>query len=175
MNFVVEYSKRQTIGIYIRDAEIIVRAPKGTPKKIVNDFVLKNEEWVKTHLEKSLARANFYNGITDEKRKKYKSEAKEYFKNRTKYYSELMGIKYGRITITSAKRRFGSCSSEGNISYSYLLFLYPEAAREYVIVHELAHRVYMNHSPTFYALIEKYLPDYKERRRLLKDIPFCNT
>jgi predicted metal-dependent hydrolase len=47
--------------------------------------------------------------------------------------------------------------------------LYPEAAREYVVVHELAHLVHMDHSPAFYALIERYLPDYKSRRKLLKD------
>ena len=82
-----------------------------------------------------------------------------------------MGIKYGRITITSAKKRFGSCSSKGNISYSYLLYLYPEAAREYVIVHELAHRVYMNHSPDFYRFIERYMPDYKLRKKLLSIAP----
>jgi len=80
-----------------------------------------------------------------------------------------MNLKYGRITITSAKTRFGSCSSKGNISYSYKLMLYPEAAREYVVVHELAHLVEMNHSKRFYSLVERYLPDYKERRKLLKN------
>jgi len=79
-----------------------------------------------------------------------------------------MSLKHGRITITSAKTRFGSCSSKGNISYSYRLMLYPEAAREYVVVHELAHLLEMNHSKRFYAIIEKYLPDYKERKKLLK-------
>lgn len=46
--------------------------------------------------------------------------------------------------------------------------LYPEAARDYVVVHELSHLVYMNHSKDFYRLIERYMPDYKERRKLLK-------
>ena len=79
-----------------------------------------------------------------------------------------MGLNYGRITITSAKKRFGSCSSVGNISYSYRLMLYPEAAREYVVVHELAHLVEMNHSKKFYEVIAKILPDYKYRKKLLK-------
>jgi predicted metal-dependent hydrolase len=46
--------------------------------------------------------------------------------------------------------------------------LYPEAAREYVVVHELAHLVEMNHSKRFYKIIESVLPDYKERKRMLK-------
>ena len=79
-----------------------------------------------------------------------------------------MGAEYGRITITSAKTRFGSCTSQKNISYSYRLMLYPKEAREYVVVHELAHTFEMNHSRGFYAIIEKVLPDYKERKKLLK-------
>ena len=79
-----------------------------------------------------------------------------------------MGLKYSRIKITSAVKRFGSCSSSGNICYSYRLMLYPEEAREYVVVHELAHLEEMNHSKKFYEIISKVLPDYKYRRRLLK-------
>ena len=99
---------------------------------------------------------------------KLKKEAKLYFEAKTRVFSEIMGLKYGRIKITSAKTRFGSCSSDKNICFSYILMLYPEPAREYVIVHELCHLVYMNHSKEFYALLESYLPDYKERKRLLK-------
>ena len=79
-----------------------------------------------------------------------------------------MNLKPSRITITGARTRFGSCSSKDNLSFSYLLMLYPEAAREYVVVHELAHLSEMNHSKRFYAIIEKYMPDYKERKKLLK-------
>ena len=171
MNYTVEYSERKTIGIYVTEGEVIVRAPKRAHKKIINDFVLKNEEWIKKHLEKSIKKKSFYDCITNEQKKKYKKLAKEYFEIKTKEIANIMGIKYGRITITSAKKRFGSCSSEGNISYSYLLYLYPEAAREYVIVHELAHRIYMNHSKQFYQLIEAYMPDYKVRKKLLSIVP----
>ena len=83
-------------------------------------------------------------------------------------YAKIMGLKYSRITITGAKTRFGSCSSKGNISYSYRLMFYPESAIDYVVVHELAHLIEMNHSQRFYAVIEKVLPDYKERIALLK-------
>ena len=106
--------------------------------------------------------------LTDEKIAELKRSARTYLEAKTKYFANIMGLKYGRITITSAKTRFGSCSSKGNISYSYLLMTYPEAAREYVVVHELAHLVHMNHSAAFYALVERYMPDYKARRKLLK-------
>ena len=107
-------------------------------------------------------------GLTEDDIKDLKKKAKVYLKEKTDYYAEIMGLKYGRITITSAQKRFGSCSSDGNISYSYRLMLYPEAAREYVVVHELAHLKEMNHSSKFYAIIARVLPDYKIRKRLLK-------
>ena len=84
------------------------------------------------------------------------------------YYAKIMGLKYGRITITGAKTRFGSCSSKGNIAFSYRLMMYPDEAIDYVVVHELAHLKEMNHSPAFYRIIAKVLPDYKERIKLLK-------
>lgn len=100
--------------------------------------------------------------------KELKSEAEQYFNQETARYAEKMGLKYGRIRITSAKRRFGSCNTKGTICFSYRLMLYPKEAREYVIVHELAHLVYMNHSKDFYALIERFMPDYKNRKKLLR-------
>ena len=106
--------------------------------------------------------------MTDDDVKRLKKNAKVYFNDKTEYYSKLMGLKYGRITITSAQKRFGSCSSEGNICFSYRLMLYPEEAREYVIVHELAHLKEMNHSARFYKIVESVLPDYKLRRKMLK-------
>lgn len=72
------------------------------------------------------------------------------------------------LKITSAKTRFGSCSGKDSICFSYLLMRYPDEAIDYVVVHELAHIKHKNHSKAFYTLIEKYLPDYKEREKLLK-------
>ena len=109
-----------------------------------------------------------FENLTDADIKRLKKEAKVYFAEKTEYFAKIMGIDYGRITITSAQKRFGSCSSSGNISFTYRLMLYPDAAREYVVVHELAHRREMNHSKRFYAIIEAVMPDYRYRKRLLK-------
>ena len=97
-----------------------------------------------------------------------KREAVVYFGEKCREFASDMGLEYNRITITSAKGRFGSCSASKNICFSYRLMLYPPAAREYVIVHELAHLKEMNHSKRFYKIIENYMPDYKERIALLK-------
>jgi predicted metal-dependent hydrolase len=72
------------------------------------------------------------------------------------------------VKITSAKTRFGSCSGKNNICFSYILMQYPEQAIDYVVLHELAHTRHHNHGPKFWALVEKYMPDYKQRRQMLK-------
>ena len=168
MDYTLIYSDRKTISISVTGGELRVRAPRKTPKSVIDSFVKKHTEWIEKHLAKEKAREEKFNNITEEEIKNLKRNAKKYFKEKTAYFSDIMGLKYSRITITSAKTRFGSCSSKGNISYSYRLMLYPEAAREYVVVHELSHLVEMNHSKKFYAIVERVLPDYKERRRMLK-------
>ena len=86
-----------------------------------------------------------------------------------KKYADIIGVDYGRITIRMQKSRWGSCSSKGNLNFNCLLMNAPDEITDYVIVHELCHRKEMNHSPKFWAHVEAVLPDYKERRKWLKD------
>ena len=168
MKYKVIFSKRKTLELRVSDGEVIVRAPLRTLKKFVSDFVEKHRSWIEKSLEEQKKKADLISGLTEKDIRRIKKEARIYLTEKTKQFSEIMNIKYGRITITSAMKRFGSCNSKGNICYSYRLMLYPETAREYVVVHELAHILEMNHSPRFYKIIEAVLPDYKERKRLLK-------
>ena len=79
-----------------------------------------------------------------------------------------MGVRPASIKITGARTRFGSCSSKGSICFSWRLMQYPDAAIDYVVVHELAHLRHMNHSAAFYAEIARVMPDFEARRNLLK-------
>lgn len=85
-------------------------------------------------------------------------------------FAEQIGVTYGRITIRSQKTRWGSCSSKGNLNFNYRLYYMPEELMDYVIIHELCHRRHMNHSKEFWAEVERYCPDYRERRKKLKFI-----
>lgn len=172
MDYKVEYSVRKSISLTVKYNQVSVKAPYGTPRGIIDNFVNKHAKWIEIHLQKSLQREEFNKKLTYETVSELKKEAKLYFKNELDKYSSIMNIKYGSMKITSAEYRFGSCSAKGNICFSYRLMLYPQKAREYVVVHELAHILEMNHSPRFYAVIEKYMPDWKERRRLLRDVNF---
>ena len=87
---------------------------------------------------------------------------------RTAYFATLLHVTYGRITIRNQKTRWGSCSSKGNLNFNCLLMLTPDEIIDYIIVHELCHRIHMNHSKEFWAEVERVIPDYKERRKYLK-------
>ena len=167
MDYKVIYSARRTLSLCIKNEKLTVRAPYGTRQEKIEAAVSSHAEWIARHMQKQHEKAE-REALTDEQIKSLRREAKTILSAKTEYYARLMGLRYGRITVTGAKTRFGSCSSRGNIAYSYRLMLYPEAAVDYVVVHELAHLVEMNHSKRFYAIVEKYLPDYKKRRALLK-------
>ena len=80
-----------------------------------------------------------------------------------------MGVSDGSITVREQKTRWGSCSAKGNLNFNWKLVLMPEEILDYVVVHELAHRLQMNHSTEFWDEVEKILPDYRKRRQWLKE------
>ena len=167
MEYDIVYSKRRTVSLVIKAGRLVVRAPIGTSARKINDLVENHKPWIEKGIIKTQARAKAEE-ITKDEEKLLRKSARAILPIKTQYYAEKMGLKYGRITITGAKTRFGSCSSKGNISYSFRLMQYPEEAIDYVVVHELAHLLEMNHSVRFWSIVESVFPDYKKRRRLLK-------
>lgn len=168
MEYDVIYSDRRTLALTIKDGRLLVRAPRRTTTEKIEQAIESHRKWIEKHLEKQRQRVDLTAALTEEQIRELRRIARRVLTYKTDYYSKIMGLKYGRISITSAKTRFGSCNSKGNISYSYRLMLYPEEAIDYVVVHELAHLVQMNHSAGFYRVVEKVLPDYKRRAKLLK-------
>ena len=79
-----------------------------------------------------------------------------------------MGVTPTGLKITTARKRYGSCSGKNSLCFSCFLMQYPDEAVDLVVVHELCHIKVKNHSRDFYTLLEQFLPDYKERRKLLK-------
>jgi len=107
--------------------------------------------------------------FTDEELKTLHDKARVIIDEKVKFYAPLIGVTYNRIFIRFQKTRWGSCSSLGNLNFNALLVLAPVETLEAIVVHELAHRKYMNHSKDFYNLIYSVMPDYKKREKWLKD------
>ena len=105
----------------------------------------------------------------DSQRKQNRERAREIITRRVEYFAPQVGVTYNRIFIKEQKTRWGSCSSLGNLNFNWKLILLDTELLDYVVVHELAHRKQMNHSAAFWSEVEKVLPDYRERRRRLRE------
>ena len=145
----------------------LVKAPLKMSTGDIEKFVYKHEKWIEKQTKRPLEHAKKFE-ITKDEEAVLKEKALPYLSERTAYFSEIMGVEPTGIKITSAEKRFGSCSGKNSICYSWRLMKYPPEAIDYVVVHELAHIVHKNHGKEFYKLIEKYLPDYKNREKSLK-------
>ncbi len=170
MDYTVIRSKRKTIQMEVRpDLSVLVRVPKKMTEQEIQDFVLSHRNWLKKAILRTEERnRNFAQWESPEQQQILQKAAEEYLPKRTAHWAELMGLFPTGIRITDATTRFGSCSAKNRICYSRRLMIYPKPAIDYVIVHELAHIKQKNHSSDFYSLVARYLPDWKERRELLK-------
>lgn len=85
-------------------------------------------------------------------------------------YAGMVERPFGRVTLRDTRSRWGSCSSEGNLMFSWRLILAPRAVLDYVAAHEVAHLVHMDHSPAFWALVGDIFPGYREERSWLRRV-----
>ena len=97
-----------------------------------------------------------------------KENAKRILATVTQQKAKEMQTTFQSVSISSAKTRWGTCSFDNKIRYSFRLLYAPKEVVEYVAVHELAHTKHKNHSPQFWAEVTKYVPDWKQKRKWLK-------
>lgn len=99
----------------------------------------------------------------------YKKKAREYICQRVDFFRSVLKLQSGTITISSAEKRWGSCSPDDNLSFSFRLIMAPPDVIDYVVIHELMHIKEKNHSSKFWALVELAMPEYKNHRRWLQN------
>lgn len=105
----------------------------------------------------------------EEFRQWYRQKAKEKIRQRVDHYQSLIGGRYNKINITSARTRWGSCSAKGNLNFSWRIIMAPLWVLDYVVMHELIHLSERNHSRRFWTKVRTFSPDYKRAHNWLKE------
>ncbi len=169
-------SQRRTIGLELKaDGRAVLRIPKRLSDRSARAFLDQKRDWL---FQKETARRKKAEQWKDSRMPAYedltaseKRKIRQKFIEKASYYGAEMGVSFGRVSVRNQRTRWGSCSSDGNLNFQYRLYYLPEELMDYVVIHELAHRRHMNHSPAFWAEVARICPDYKKRMKMLRQIP----
>lgn len=168
-DFTVIRSARRTLALEItREGAVLVRAPRRLPAREIDRFVAAHQSWIAEKQQAQLRRSLSRPEPDEAQQAALRQRARDELPARVARYAARMGVCPCGITVTGARTRFGSCSPKNRLCFSWRLMQYPDAAIDYVVVHELAHITHKNHGAAFYAAIASVLPDYQDRIRLLK-------
>ena len=165
-------SGRRTLGLEIREGELIVRAPYRATRQEIDRMLREKRSWIDSHLAKSrqkIREAAAIRPLNREELYALGQKAVEYIPGRVHYYAGLLGVQPRKITIRNQRTRWGSCSAQGNLNFNVLLMLTPPEVLDSVVVHELCHLKEMNHSERFYREVLSVFPDYYRWHDWLKE------
>ncbi len=161
MEYKTIFSSRRTVCIQItKDCHVVVRAPKGCSKIYIQRFVEKHHDWIDKKLAQVKKKRLEEPEYTPEQIEQMRIRAKKEILPRVKFFSEKFGLYPTNVKITSAKTRYGSCSGKNSVCFSLYLMAQSKDFVDKVILHELAHIKYKNHSKDFYAFL-----DYLEKNK----------
>lgn len=166
-------SRRKTLSITVRDGNVILaRAPYGLSRKEISGFVEAKQSWIRkqmARLEDERERVEEEGAFSGRELKEMARQLADVLPETVNHYAKVLGVTYGKISVRNQRTLWGSCTGKGNLSFNCLLALAPREVMDYVVVHELCHRLEMNHSARFWKLVERILPDYRVRRRWLRE------
>lgn len=158
---------RKTVGITVKPGgEVQVRAPRRMKYAEIEQAVRMHADWLQNAVAKMQNKPPVH--VIDKKQQEFlRTQAKKLLPVLVDCWAKRMGVTPTGVKITSARGRYGSCSGKNSLCFSLFLMLSPMDSIEYVVVHELCHIRHHNHSREFWALVEQYLPDYRERKKNL--------
>ncbi len=165
-------SRRRTLSLEVTsDARLIVRAPRHAKMKDIEECLRKKKSWIEAKQRIFLERrqeASQYQARIKSLIPIYQKEAPARITERVEFYAKRTGLKYQSIAISNALHRWGSCSPNGKLRFTWRLMLAPQEVIDYVVVHELTHLLEKNHSRAFWAKVREILPQYKKHAAWLK-------
>ena len=157
-----EKSRRaKRINLSIRPFKgIRVAVPVYVTFQTAELFVRSKSDWIRSHLPKLSAIEAAALHMKNEHPLDLQA-ARDILVNRLEKLSKKHGLSYNRVSVRNQKTRWGSCSSKKNINLNINLVRLPQRLMDYAILHELVHTVFMDHSPRFWAKLEKHMPGAK--------------
>ncbi len=176
--------KRRTrsnrISLRVDEAGLRINAGKHIPTTEIEKFVQKKSAWINKQWRKyelvlkedgclhlgELKPLEFFENINLENF--YKDETRRIIEGLLEIHNEDNKYNINQVFIKNQKTRWGSCSSEGNLNFNWRLAMAPTEVIEYVVIHELCHRIEMNHSKEFWRLVQERCPDFKKHKAWLK-------
>ncbi len=147
---------------------ILLTRPVYVSQETALCFLKENISWVKKILAKQNKKDDDISIYSLEHYLKYKEEAKKLVEEKVRYWNRFYGFEYKAISIRNQKTRWGSCSSKKNLNFNYKIIFLKEELQDYLVVHELCHLKYMDHSDKFWSTVEKGIPDHKTRSKMLR-------
>lgn len=211
-------NRRRSIGLEVRDAQVILRAPLAVPEAELRRLVLHKQAWIQDKLERQralLAVLPDYDfdtgcrlpwlgrelelvltqgGKSEVRREQdrlqvccsrrsrrprleqsrelvrdwYKAQALALLSDKTHYQAGRLGLVCQQVKVRATRSKWGHCTNRGVIQYNWQILLAPEPVVDYLVAHEVSHLRHPNHSPAFWALVERLCPDYRRQRDWLK-------
>jgi hypothetical protein len=153
------------------DGRLVVTVPKKVKEEQIVRFLKQKANWIIKSIsvfQKQNIKLNTYNLSLND----CKNYTLKFIENRINYYNQFYDFCFKKIYIKDHISRWGSCSVRKNLNFNYRLIFLPLCLSDYVIIHELCHLKYLDHSIHFWNLVKKTVPDYKEREKFLKKIYF---
>lgn len=166
-------SRRKSAALQISDeGKLIVRVPLWYSDRDISEMIEKNRKWIEVHTAAAMKRNSELEQLepfTADELEEMARKALRVIPEKVRYYAEKLGVTYGRITIRNQKTRWGSCTAKGNLNFNCLLMAVPEEVLDSVVVHELCHRLHMDHSKAFYKDVYRVFPEYDRCNKWLKE------
>ena len=179
MEIAITYRRTSRLSLRIgKHGEVRVSAPYGYPKREIEHFIEERREWISNaqqRMKDQLAkRTDFFNQLplsTRQQRQSATTRLNAIISPLIEKYSTLMAVHPSAISYRATISKWGSCTTRTRrLQFSTYLLLLPDWCIEHVVVHELAHLIVPNHSPQFYAVMNKFFPQWRAAREETKRI-----
>lgn len=158
-------TKIKNLYIHIKNGQVTVKAPIRLKEKQIEEFINKKAKWIYEKVKEDREKPKIEEKIEAEDLERLAKIVEK----KIQKYVRLLEVSPNKVRIRDLNYAWGSCSSNRNISINSKLAKKEEKVIEYVVLHEMCHLIYMNHSKQFWNLVEKNMPDYKIYKKKLKD------